>query len=60
MVVVAFLSGLTLLAIEVIWFRFLSMFALTMTMSVMLAVVLARIAAGGLAASQFIGPGSRS
>ena len=49
----AFLSGLTLLALEVIWFRFLSMYVLTTTlvMSVMLAVVLTGIALGGLAAA---------
>jgi spermidine synthase len=49
----AFLSGATLLALEVVWFRFLSMYVLTTTlaMSVMLAVVLAAIAIGGLAVS---------
>ncbi|HYM23796.1 MAG TPA: hypothetical protein VEU08_11315 [Vicinamibacterales bacterium] len=43
-------AGLVLLALEVIWFRFLSMFVLTTTaaMSAILAVVLAGIAAGGL------------
>jgi predicted membrane-bound spermidine synthase len=53
MIVSAFLCGLTLLALEVIWFRFLSMFVLTTTaaMSVMLATVLSGIAMGGLAAS---------
>jgi len=46
-------SGITLLALEVIWFRFLSMYVLTTTlaMTLMLAVVLASIAAGGLAAA---------
>src|SRR3954468_7180531 len=46
-------SGAALLALEVIWFRFLSMYVLTTTlaMTLMLAVVLASIAAGGLAGS---------
>ncbi|HEY7169674.1 MAG TPA: hypothetical protein VH417_02445 [Vicinamibacterales bacterium] len=44
-------AGLALLALEVIWFRFISMYVLTTTlaMTLMLAVVLASIAAGGLA-----------
>ena len=52
----AFLAGFALLALEVIWFRFLSMFVLTTTlaMSVMLAIVLAGIAIGGLAAAAWI------
>src|SRR6516225_4854208 len=52
--IAAFLAGAALLALEVIWFRFLSMFVLTTTlaMSVMLAVVLAGIAAGGLIAAR--------
>jgi len=47
----ALASGLALLALEVIWFRFLSMYVLTTTlaMTLMLAVVLASIAGGGLA-----------
>jgi predicted membrane-bound spermidine synthase len=49
----AFLSGLTLLALEVVWFRFLTMYVLSTTLaaSVMLAVVLAGIAIGGLIGS---------
>jgi spermidine synthase len=53
LLVAAFLAGAVLLALEVVWFRFLTMYVLstTMTVSVMLAVVLAAIGAGGLAAS---------
>ncbi|MFN7983527.1 MAG: hypothetical protein U0Q11_16900 [Vicinamibacterales bacterium] len=49
-------SGATLLALEVIWFRFLSMYVLvtTLAMSLMLGVVLAGIGLGGLAASQWL------
>jgi spermidine synthase len=49
----AFLSGLTLLALEVVWFRFLTMYVLSTTLaaSLMLAVVLAGIAIGGLIGS---------
>jgi spermidine synthase len=56
------MSGFVLLALEVIWFRFLSMFVLTTTlvMSTMLAVVLAGIALGGLTAARWIGSGDRS
>jgi len=52
----AFVSGLALMALEVIWFRFLSMFALntTLTLSLMLAVVLSGIGLGGLAASAWL------
>jgi predicted membrane-bound spermidine synthase len=52
----AFLAGLTLLALEVLWFRFLSMFVLTTTlvMSVMLGVVLSGIALGALAAAEWL------
>jgi predicted membrane-bound spermidine synthase len=48
------LAGFAMLALEVIWFRFLSMFVLSTTdaMSVMLAIVLAGIAIGGLAATR--------
>jgi len=51
----AFLSGLTLLALEVVWFRFLTMYVLSTTLaaSLMLAVVLAGIAVGGLIGSIF-------
>ena len=49
----AFLSGFALLALEVVWFRFLLLFVVgtTLSFAVMLAVVLAGIALGGLAAS---------
>jgi predicted membrane-bound spermidine synthase len=49
----SFLSGGTLLALEVIWFRFLTMYVLSTTLaaSLMLAVVLASIGLGGLVAS---------
>ena len=55
----AALSGAGLLALEVIWFRFLSMFVLTttLTMSVLLAVVLAGIGLGGIAASRWLPEG---
>ena len=49
-------SGTILLALEVAWFRFLSMYVLvtTLAMSLMLAVVLAGIGLGGLAASAWL------
>jgi spermidine synthase len=49
----AFLCGATLLVLEVVWFRFLTMYVLATTMaaSVMLAVVLAAIGLGAIAAS---------
>ena len=52
----AFLSGGALLSLEVIWFRFLTMYVLstTMAVSVMLATVLASIALGGLFASRWL------
>jgi spermidine synthase len=52
----AFLAGGSLMAFEVVWFRFLSMFvvASTLTVSLMLAVVLAAIGLGGLAASGWL------
>jgi predicted membrane-bound spermidine synthase len=52
----AFLAGGTLLALEVVWFRFLSMFVLnsTLAVSVMLASVLAAIGIGGLVASTWL------
>ena len=52
----AFLSGATLLALEVIWFRFLTMYVLstTLAVSLMLAVVLAAIGLGGLAGSAWL------
>jgi spermidine synthase len=54
--VCAFLGGATLLALEVVWFRFLSMFvvASTLAVSLMLAVVLAAIGVGGLTASAWL------
>ncbi len=52
----AFLSGGSLLALEVVWFRFLSMFVVTGTLAfaLMLSVVLVGIGAGGLAASRWL------
>jgi spermidine synthase len=52
----AFLSGATLLALELVWFRFLSMFVVTGTMAfaLMLSVVLAGIGLGGLIASRWL------
>jgi predicted membrane-bound spermidine synthase len=53
----AFLAGFLLLALEVVWFRFLTMFVASTSLffAVMLAVVLLGIALGGLAASVWIG-----
>ena len=50
----AFLAGGALLALEVVWFRFLLLFldGTTLIFALMLAVVLAGIGVGGLAASQ--------
>jgi len=50
---VAFLSGATFLALEVVWFRFLLLFVTgsSLAFAFMLAVVLLGIALGGLAAS---------
>jgi spermidine synthase len=55
----AFLAGGSLLALEVIWFRFLSMYVLatTLAMSLMLAAVLSAIGVGGLATSAWLGRG---
>jgi spermidine synthase len=52
----AAISGAILLALEVVWFRFLTMYVLstTLAVSLMLAVVLAAIAAGGLIASVWL------
>src|SRR4029077_12046501 len=46
----SFLSGAALLALEVVWFRFLTMYVLSTTLaaSLMLAAVLAAIGLGGL------------
>ena len=51
-----FFSGAVLLGLEVVWFRFLSMYVLTTTlaMSMMLAVVLAAIGLGGLLAAKWL------
>jgi spermidine synthase len=59
--VCAFLSGATLLALEVVWFRALAIYELTTTMavSVMLAVVLAGIGVGGLAAARWLRRGGQ-
>lgn len=53
----SFLSGFCLLALEVIWFRFVILFVMSTTVSfaVMLAVVLAGIGLGALAASSILG-----
>jgi len=53
-IAVAFLSGALMLALEVVWFRFLLLAenGTSLIFAVMLAVVLAGIAAGGLAAAQ--------
>jgi len=50
----SFLSGLTLLALEVIWFRFIILFfsSHSLNFTIMLAVVLAGISIGGLIAAQ--------
>ena len=55
----AFLAGAALLALEVVWLRFLSMYVLTtsLAMSLMLAVVLAAIGAGGVAGSRWLALG---
>jgi len=52
----AFLAGGALVALEVVWFRFLTMYVLSTTLaaSLMLATVLAGIGLGGLAASLWL------
>ena len=52
----AALGGAVLMALEVVWFRFVSMFVLnsTLAVSMMLAVVLSAIGLGGLAASRWV------
>ena len=52
----AFLTGGALLALEVVWFRFLSMFSVgsSLTFALQLAVVLAGIGLGALAASLWL------
>ena len=56
LLVCSFLSGATLLALEVVWFRFLTMYVLSTTLaaSLMLAVVLAAIGLGGLSAAAWL------
>ena len=51
----AFLSGMTLLALEVIWFRFMLLFfgATTLNFTLMLTMVLLGISLGGMAASRW-------
>ncbi len=58
---VSFGTGLIFLALEVIWFRFLKLYvaSLPTAFAIMLAIVLAGIAVGGLVAG-FISPSSRS
>jgi spermidine synthase len=55
LLICGFLAGAVLMALEVVWFRFLSLFiiALTLPLSLMLAVVLAGIATGGLIGSHW-------
>ncbi|MDJ0849844.1 MAG: spermidine synthase [Myxococcota bacterium] len=57
----ACLSGALFLGLEVVWFRFLSLFVYgtSQVFAVLLAVVLAGIALGGLAASRWLGAGAR-
>jgi predicted membrane-bound spermidine synthase len=52
----AFLSGFALLALEVVWFRFLLLFVVgtSLSFAVMLAVVLAGISLGGLVAAVWL------
>jgi len=54
--IAAFLSGFCLLALEVVWFRFLLLFILghTVAFALMLGIVLAGIALGGLAGSYIL------
>jgi spermidine synthase len=58
----AFASGGALLTLEVVWFRFLSMYVLTTTLalSLMLAVVLTAIGCGGLAMSKWLAGAPRA
>ncbi len=54
--VAAFLSGFALLALEIVWFRFLMLFVsgLSESFSLMLAIILAGIAFGGFSASRIL------
>jgi spermidine synthase len=58
----AFGAGFALLALEVVWFRFLSLFVLSRSIAfaLMLGVVLTGIAVGGLAASHWLGRDPRA
>jgi spermidine synthase len=58
----AAVCGASLLALEVVWFRFLSMYVLvtTLAMSLMLAVVLSGIGAGSLVAATWLRRSRRS
>jgi spermidine synthase len=53
----AFVAGGSLLALEVVWFRFMLLwvFGTSLVFATMLAVILLGIGAGGLAASQWLG-----
>ena len=58
----AFLSGAIFLALEVVWFRFLALFVYgtSLVFAVLLAVVLAGIALGGLSAARWLRRGGRA
>jgi predicted membrane-bound spermidine synthase len=58
----AFLSGATFLALEVVWFRFLALFVYgtSLVFAVLLAVVLVGIALGGLSAARWLRDGRRA
>jgi spermidine synthase len=58
----AFLAGATLLALEVVWFRFLQLFVYgsSFIFAVMLAVVLLGIGAGGVIAARWLGRDPRA
>jgi spermidine synthase len=58
----AFLSGATFLALEVVWFRFLALFVYgtSLVFAVLLAVVLTGIALGGLSAARWLRDGRRA
>lgn len=58
----AFLAGGELMALEIVWFRFLSMFVLnsTLTVSLMLAVVLTAIGLGGFVAAVWLDRNDRA
>jgi hypothetical protein len=62
LLVAAFLCGANLLALEVVWFRFLQLFVLgtSLAFALMLAVVLLGIAAGSFLASTWLGRDHRA